>query len=387
MKTAKDQPEKGAIDLCEEATFLLRNAPAAVWVYYFLGTMPFLLGLLYFWSDMTRGQQAGDRLVLGSLALAILFIWMKYWQVLFAARLRNVITDTEPDRVSLRDSLRIAVAQARWQPWGLILLPISAVLAFPLGWVYAYYQNLMAAGAQAASQRGDRDVQSTAISQAKLWPKQNHLILLIVSGLWMIIFVNVAIALVLVPKILITVFGVKEIFEPSFWLILNTTFLALVTVITHLVLDPFIKALYILRCFYGESQTTGEDLRVRMLRAAQTNRSADSPVRAERLTTNLRTRLSALLLVCAAVCVLSTGAAERTEELNTAINEVLQQPEYKWKLPREVVETQDRGPLAEFLAKIGEAINRLLRAMFNGIRAFFDWLGEKFGRNPIQGDP
>jgi hypothetical protein len=369
MNLANVQPEKSAVDLCEEATFLLRHAPAGAWASYFLGTMPFLLGLLYFWSDMTRGQQAADRLILGSLGLALLFIWMKYWQVIFAARLRSMINDSEPEPISARDASRIAVAQARWQPWGLILLPISAVLAFPLGWVYAYYQNLVALGDRAASRTGERDVHKTAVTQAKLWPKQNHLILLIASGLWLIVFVNVAIALVLLPKILITFFGVKEIFEPSFWLVLNTTFLALVTVITHLLLDPFFKALYVLRCFYGESQTTGEDLRVRMIRAAKSHRNS---VQA--------------LAACALFSFIPwAGAAEQTEELNTAINEVLNQPEYKWKLPREVATPENQGPLADFLSNIGQAINRMLRSIFNGIRAFLDWLSEKFGSNPTPG--
>ena len=81
---------KGAIELCEEATILLRTAPIQTWSYYFAGTMPMVLGLLYFWSDMTRGPQAGDRLVTGSLLGSLLFVWMKAWQVLFAARLRKV---------------------------------------------------------------------------------------------------------------------------------------------------------------------------------------------------------------------------------------------------------------------------------------------------------
>ena len=116
MKTKGSNPGKGSLEICEEATFLLRNTPMGVWAYYFVGTMPLVLGVLYFWSDMTRGQQAADRLVLGSLALAVLFIWMKVWQVVFAARLRDLITDSAPEEISVRGFLRIAFAQARWQP-------------------------------------------------------------------------------------------------------------------------------------------------------------------------------------------------------------------------------------------------------------------------------
>jgi hypothetical protein len=375
MKTGERNPGKGSIDLCEEATFLLRQAPVAVWAYYFLGTMPFLLALLYFWSDLTRGQQAGDRLALGSLVLALLFIWMKTWQAAFAARLRDVITDTEPLRISARGWMRTAVDQARWQPWGLLLLPISSVLAFPFGWVYAYYQNLVALGTKSMNSKqdgrgtGEISIHAAAVEQAKLWPQQNHLLLLILSGLFIFVFVNMAIALVLVPRILITFFGVKEIFEPSFWLIANTTFLAVVTVITHLVLDPFIKTLYVLRCFYGESQTTGQDLRVRMIRAARSERAA-------------ALGLLAFALISFAP---SSAAAEHAEELNTAISEVLNQPEYKWKFPREIVPQENDGPLADFLANVGQALRRAGRAFIDWIGAVIDWLDKKFGREPSTG--
>jgi hypothetical protein len=372
---------KGAIELCEEATVLLRCAPMETWSYYFAGTLPMVLGLLYFWSDMTRGQQAGDRLVTGSLLLSALFIWMKAWQVLFAARLREVITDVEPEQFSVRGFLRIAVEQARWQPWGLILLPISAVLAFPMAWVYAYYQNLVAVGIKSArpsSEVANQSVHSAAVAQAKLWPQQNHIILLTISGLFLFVFLNVAIALVLVPKLLVMLFGIRELFEPGIWLVLNTTFLAVVGAITHLIMDPFIKAVYVLRCFYGESQTTGEDLRVRMNRAATLRRTAAQAA-----------------LVCLLLnCLPTAHAAEESAELDQAITEVLTQPEYKWKLPREIPVEENRGLIAEFFAKITDAVGRWLRVVLHWIGDILDWIGRKLrGSGPSEagswgfGDP
>ena len=356
---------KPAIDICEEATVLLRNAPIETWSYYFAGTMPMVLGLIYFWSDMTRGPQAGDRLVTGSLLLSLLFIWMKAWQVLFAARLRAVLTDAEPQPVSVRSFFRIAASQARWQPWGLILFPIAAVLAFPMGWVYAYYQNLVITGGKGVghgSDALDQGVHAAAVAQAKLWPQQNHLLLLTISGLFVFVFLNVAIALVLIPKLLVMFFGVRELFEPGLWLVLNTTFLAVAGAITHLIMDPFIKAVYVLRCFYGESQTTGEDLRVRMQRATFLRRTA------------VRAALVCLLFNCAA----TTDAAEQSAELDQAITEVLTQSEYKWKFPREMVVEENRGVIAEFFAKIADAAARGIKVIFRWIGNVLDWLARKF---------
>jgi hypothetical protein len=358
---------KGAIEICEEATVLLRTAPLGTWSYYFAGTMPMVLGLLYFWSDMTRGHQAGDRLVIASLLLSGLFIWMKAWQVLFTARLREAITDAEPQPVSARGFMRIAVTQARWQPWGLILLPIAAVLAFPMGWVYAYYQNLVAMGIKGAapSTGTNQSVHQASVAQAKLWPQQNHLLLLTVSGLFVFVFLNVAIALVLVPKLLVMLFGVRELFEPSLWLVLNTTFLAVVGAITHLILDPFIKAIYVLRCFYGESQRTGEDLRVRMNRAATLRRIA------------AQAALACVLLNSVPV----VHAAEEPAELDRAITEVLNQPEYKWKFPREIPVEENRGVIAEFFAKIADAAVRGVRAFLRRIGDVIDWIERKLSRS------
>src|SRR4029079_1349495 len=46
----------------------------------------------------------------------------------------------------------------------------------------------------------------------------------------------------------------------------NTTFFAVIVGVTYLCLDPLLKAIYVLRCFYGESLSTGEDLKVELRR-------------------------------------------------------------------------------------------------------------------------
>ena len=86
MKRARRQQCKGSFDLIEEATHRLRTAPAATLAVYYLGAIPFVLGLLYFWADMSRSPFAGQHLVDSALGLAALFLWMKFWQVIFARR-------------------------------------------------------------------------------------------------------------------------------------------------------------------------------------------------------------------------------------------------------------------------------------------------------------
>ncbi len=49
MKKAADRHVPRALSLLERATFLLRRNSAAALAEYYLGTLPFVLALLYYW--------------------------------------------------------------------------------------------------------------------------------------------------------------------------------------------------------------------------------------------------------------------------------------------------------------------------------------------------
>ena len=79
----------GALELIEEAVHLLRVSPLALPGSYYLGSLPFVLGFLYFWADMSRGSSAHKHCASSAFAVALLFLWMKTWQALFAQRLER----------------------------------------------------------------------------------------------------------------------------------------------------------------------------------------------------------------------------------------------------------------------------------------------------------
>src|SRR5438045_574221 len=83
---------KNALELIEEAIHLLRASPPATLASYYLGAVPFVLGLLYFWGDMSRSAFASQRLAEGALVVAVLFVWMKFWQAIFARNLRALLS-------------------------------------------------------------------------------------------------------------------------------------------------------------------------------------------------------------------------------------------------------------------------------------------------------
>src|SRR5580765_7836489 len=132
--TTKLQEGKGAVELSEEAFHLLRGVPASTLAGYYLGSLPFVLALLFFWSDMSRSAFAGQRLASGALGLTLLFFWMKTWQAVFAQNLLAALSGDPAPRWTLGRWLRVALVQAILQPSGLFLLPLALMILLPFGW-------------------------------------------------------------------------------------------------------------------------------------------------------------------------------------------------------------------------------------------------------------
>ena len=181
MKRAhRRQQGKSGIELLEEAVHLLRTAPGGALAGYYLGSLPFVLGLLYFWADMSRNPFAYQHLAGASLGMALLFLWMKFWQVVFARKLRAAISIAPAEPWSFTRCRRSIMAQVALQPWGLFLLPLSLLPVLPFAWVYGFFQNLTALDDGESPQV--RALVRKAIRQAALWPRQNHVVLFILLG-------------------------------------------------------------------------------------------------------------------------------------------------------------------------------------------------------------
>src|ERR1044071_2976773 len=133
---------KSSLELIEEAIALLRAVPLGVFVGYYLGTVPFVLGGLYFWADMSASPFAGQHLAGAALGLAVLFLWMKFCQTLFAQGLKASLRGEAGPAPGLKGLLRIFAHQTIHQTLGLFVqaLAFISVIGFP--WVYAFYQNI-----------------------------------------------------------------------------------------------------------------------------------------------------------------------------------------------------------------------------------------------------
>jgi hypothetical protein len=366
----------GALETIETAVHLLRSAPVSTLATYHAGTLPFILGLLYFWADMSRNPFARQHAVEAAFGLSGLFLWMKFWQAVFALKLRAQLSAATSAPLTLARVGRIFYTQTALQPAALFLLPLALIPALPFAWVYAFYQN------HTAQADGDAPTLRAVVVRswrlALLWPAQNHVILAVMSLFGAFVFMGFCITGMMLPELVKTLFGIETVFARGGQAMLNTTFFTTMAALTYLCVDPILKAIYALRVFQGESLRSGEDLRA-ALKPFATN--------APRLAVGL-------LLVLTLAGGLPTKAeqvspaprgTERIEprELDRAINDVIQQRKYTWRLPREkTAETSDAEPgvIAGFFQRVGkmirdaakatgEWIGRVLQKLFGSSRA------------------
>ena len=367
MKSPRLQRGKGSLELLEETVHLLRLAPASVLFAYYLGTLPFVLGLLFFWADMSRGSFAERRLGLAALGMALLFVWMKVWQAVFAQRLLARLRGEPSPRLEGRRLLRVTLVQAALQPTGLFLLPLAALLLIPFGWVYAFYQSVTALGTGDTSDV--RAVLRRAWRQAVLWPGQNNYALLALKLFGLFVFINVLTGFLSVPFLLKTLLGIDTAFTLSNAAVLNTTFFAVIVCLTHLCMDPLVKTFYVLRCFYGESLRTGEDLRTE-LRSFASNRLAAAMA----ITFLALVPLRAVFADAAPVSSIQHPASPvgvppsvSVPDLDRSINDVINRREFNWRLPRvNVKEEKEKGAITEFF-------DNLFTVTRNALRKVGDW--------------
>lgn len=384
MSSSQTGTEYGAVPLIEESSQLLRSLPLSVLAAYAVGTLPFVLGLLFFWSDMSRSALAARHCSAGALGLSLLFIWMKGWQTVFCRQISGRLTQQETLPWTAIRLVRIGARQSLLQATGFILLPLAVLFTVPTAWVYAFYQN--ATVLDDGGPEGLVALVRKAWHQAVLWPRQNHLILLILGAFGIFVFLNSVLLLVLGPVVLKRFLGLDTVFTLSGLCgLFNTTFLAVTVALTHVCLDPLIKTLYTLRCFYGRSTRTGEDLRARL---ARQRRRATVLAMLALLTMSTaagRAEAAAKHAPDAAATVLSDQI--HPNDLDTIIRDVLAQPRYTWRLPREQIAATEETPVgwfAIFFNWLKQTLKTIMEPVARWLERFWDWLWEPSPGQPEQ---
>jgi hypothetical protein len=374
VKRPRKHQRRSTIRILEEAVHLLRLSPGHLLAYYYAGSLPFILGLLYFWGDMSRSAFAADYCAIASLGLALLFIWMKSWQAVFATQIKAQLDNQTATCFSFRRILSVVANQSLLHASGFLVLPLAAIVMMPFGWCFAFYQN--------ATVLEDRQYQDLSAlcrrswRQAKLWRKQNHVLLTVFLFFGVIVFLNLAITLFILPYLLKTFFGFESVFTLSGLDSLNTTFLATTIGITYLCMDPLVKTAYTLRCYYGEALTSGADIRNQLNRLVQ-RRNAMAILTVLALAISPATVIAAAPHETVSSLVASAADPFTVEALDESIEQVLRQREFTWRMPRQskIKEDQKRsGPVTSAFQWAWRMIAKGLKTLWGWVESLFEWL-------------
>ena len=350
--------ERSAIELLEEAFHLLREAPSRLLLRYYVGTLPFLLGALFFWAEMAHGAFAAAHCAEESLAVAVLYIWMAFWQSRFArglyARVGGVRA-SEPTAV-----WRTTYLQGLVQSTKLFLLPMALLSLLPLASVFAFYQN---AAVLADDAPNVRSLVLKAARQAGFRARQNWMLFSILLLFSLFAFLNLVVTLFFVPHLVKMLFGIESAFSRSGVNLLNSTLLAAAAGLAWAAVDPLIKAVYVLRCFYGESVTNGADLR-----------AAIAALR----------RVATLVCLLAAICpAIRAQTPIAPADLDRSIDQVIHRPAYTWRMPRTApAKDAPHG----FLDEVADVMTRELRRAARWFGTVVAWLRDKFRDEPSPAD-
>ena len=354
------QNGKPALEILEEAVHLLRSMPAAALCLYFIGALPFVLGCLYFWADMSQGVFARDHAGLESLLIVLLFVWMNCWQTAFSGELRAQLSGIPSSPWTLQRIGRTVLVQGGIQPTCFLVLPLAALVTLPLAAVFAFYQSVNCDSEPA----NFAEAVSTARKHATRWPRQNWIILSVIFLTVSVCFVNFILLILQGAYFLKSIFGIETMVTRSMWSAVNSTFFGAVSAFTYLTVDPLVKAVYTLRYFYGDAQSSGEDLRARLHGIPSA-------------------KLTAAALIAFALLSPADAKTVSTSELDRAMDAVIQQRQFSWRLPRQSEPTGQNSSILRFAERMANTITQMADAIKHGIQALLQWYEKTFGSNQV----
>lgn len=412
-RLSKKLKKTGGIQLAEEAFHLVRHCPGSILVWYIVGTCPFLLALLYFWADLTRGRVITGELPFRCLLLSLLFLTMKTFQSEYMSRMYCWLADRPAPSLSLKRISSSLMQQTIIQPWGLVVLPVCMVMTFPYAWAYAFFQNMTLYGngtsesllntcRQATRRSADESAQNhlfiwltspslliitvlmfyllTVVWEVRGIPGgENVKSLTLLIGTWLLatlspialmVTLNIMSLLMVGPFLLKSLLGIESLFSLSMSQMFNSTLLMSLLTLTYLILDPVLKAGYVIRGFRGDSLATGQDL-------------------LNQLPSLAPSRLKSFIMGGLIFTTLTTvsGRAEQTNapltpsHLNQSIEQVLRQREYNWRFPRDIVDNQDEKTFMDhFFSSISETVEAWIGPARKQLEESFEWISKHLSR-------
>lgn len=424
MKAATEIEKSGFV-LTEDALGVLTSTPLPALGAYYLGTVPFLAGLITYWAAMSSSAVAHRYHAVGALGVALLFVWMKAWHCRFMQGQLAYLQQRPAPRWTLPQVVRIASRQCLLQVTGFFTLPIAIALLMPMPWAYGFYQH--ASVLDDGAPGGLSPLVRNSLAQAGRAPKQclvavwllcplpliftaaiglaiapmafnitqesptgmMSLILLIYGGMFSVLLValcpfpfavlaNVVTSFILVSQLIYSLFGIQHAFivsDAGY----NELFFASAFAIAYLLVDPLAKTAFVLRTFDGESRNSGIDLQLTLRRLRQ----SAAPLLV----------LLVLLSAPLAGAAPAAGSGEAISEasvtaagLDQALDRELAESIYLWRMER--IENEEEPTLLQACVHYTrDVVGDVFTWLKEGIEDLFDWLfgGRELGA-PVSAD-
>jgi hypothetical protein len=365
----KTAEEERCLDLIERAMHLLRMAPFQTILLFYLGAVPFILAILFFLADMSSSPFADDRCAGAALGTGLLYIWMRTWQALFCRKLAGLLEQNGDAPITPRRFAQMFRFQLIYSSWGLVALPLAALVVIPFGWFYAYFNNLCVVAVFSSSMK---DSANKARALSMPWPRQNHLLIAVLLGFGYFALANVVTVLAQLPGLLKSLAGIETVFTQSWYWMGNTTFIGISIGLAYLVVEPLVKAVYVLRFHACESIATGDDLLAEL---------KTLPPR-RRVVGMARAGLVAVLLLGTSVSRAAEPATSpgiEPAELDASVERVMKNREFTWRMPRDFAgEEGGKGFFGKFIDSAFQWLETMVKSMGEAMERFFEWLGDRF---------
>ncbi len=335
--------QRNGIDLLEEAVWLLRRAPARVWLLHLSGALPFFAALLWYFQ-ITTGDLRVPEPTGASLLLALLFAFRQVTRTLFAAALYEQVSRHRATR-SWPAAFRAAclAVAAGFLRMTILWLPIPYLCSvFRLfGGIIWTEDSPAQAFRRAAALAGKGGSQFTGIL----------LIALAAIMLWINCFL-----LLIAGPLLLSIFTGEELAitrsAPSF---LSWPFVVGSLAAAWCLTDALLAAFHALQRYYGEAEETGVDI-LRDWRRAWA-----------------RAAVATAFLLCLGFI----AQAAEPARLDDSIDQVLKQPKYQWREAHGLLE-DSQNPVLKALRSFVDNIGRFLRRVFRPLQhwwaRFLRWL-------------
>lgn len=364
----------GSIELMEQAVGLLRQAPFSTLLCHWLGSAPLALALLVFRNQVARPRVPASTAALCALLLTLLLIWMNCWRAIFAGRLRRQLSGAADSPWTARRIFRLIALQAYFGATKLFILPLAALIMFTFADTVAFYRiaTVLAAGDTNAD---PLQLRSRARQLAAFASGQNWTILAILLLLQVVAAINLTLAIAALPQLFRILTGIDTAFSRSGWIfVVNPLFPFLVMAVTWLALDPYVQAVYCVRCFRAESIETGEDVRagLRRILVGQASRPVGAFFRS-------------LLFIAGSQLGRAADPAVSPNRLEQAIQQTMQSHEYDWRLAPPADSVRGHSWIVDATDRAIAGLRSVFHSIGEAIGAFFKWLLRQFGAVPEPG--